>query len=383
MIIGIDGNEANVQQQVGVSVYTTNLLRIFKTKADANLRFRVYLKNPPNDILPSETAHFTYHVIPGPVAWSQVFFPLYLSVTRNCDVLFAPAHYAPRFCPMPAVVTIHDLSYFYYPDEFLKKDLYKLKNWTQYSLEKAKKIICVSKTTRKDVVHWYNPPEHKLETIYNGYEKTKTKKYPQSVANSTDLFQKHRIKKKNYILYVGTLQPRKNVSTLIEAFRIIQNKHPTVTLVLAGKKGWLYDTIFSDVRRHGLTESVIFPGYVSDNDLIQLYRHALCYVLPSLYEGFGIPVLEAMAYGCPVIASQRSSLPEVGGNASLYFDPESPQELAEKISLFINDPGLRKEYQKKGKTHVTRFSWDTCAKQTLEVLRTVALQKEIDTPVTH
>jgi len=198
MVIGIDGNEANVEQQVGVSVYTTNLLRRFQLQATATLQFRVYLRHKPNSFLPKETEYFQYRVISGPALWSQVFLPLHLNTHREIDVFFSPAHYAPRFCPVPFVVTIHDLSYFYYPQEFLKKDLYKLKNWTLYSITQAQKVIAVSKTTKKDIMNLYHEPEEKIEVVYNGFEKHV--QHAETTNNS--------LPTTNYFLYVGTLQPR-------------------------------------------------------------------------------------------------------------------------------------------------------------------------------
>src|SRR5258708_2372492 len=171
MIIGVDGNEANVNEKVGVSVYTYELLKYFQRHSNASQEFLVFLKSKPNLELPVEKDHFHYEVVPGNFLWSQTFLPLHLykkkALGQKVDVFFSPAHYAPRFCPIPFVVSINDLSYFYYPDEFLKKDLHKLKTWTKYSVEKAKKVIAVSNTTKKDSVKFYHLSDEKVEVIYN------------------------------------------------------------------------------------------------------------------------------------------------------------------------------------------------------------------------
>lgn len=370
MIIGIDGNEANVTQQVGVSVYTTHLLTYFHKNASEDLRFRVYLKKKPRDVLPPENTYFTYHVIPGAIGWSQLFFPLYLYGTKKCDILFCPAHYAPRFSPVPFVVTIHDLSYYYYPQEFLKKDLYKLKNWTHSSVKRAQHVICVSKTTKKDVLKWFQIPDSQVSVVYNGYEKiTKNEPHTQNKHISSIPTTSLPLKKTSYILYVGTLQPRKNIQTLIDAFSDLVKDYPDYKLVLVGKKGWLFNRIFSDIQNKKLNEQVICTGYVTDAELEALYKNAVCYVLPSLYEGFGIPILEALSYGCPVIASYASSLPEIGGDACLYFNPNKPEELTDKIRLFISDPTIRTQCKKMGKERIKQFSWNECGKQTLAVIQ--------------
>ncbi len=365
MLIGIDGNEANVSEKVGVSVYTIQLLKYFQKKSNDSLRFIVFLKHRQNLDLPEQKDHYQYEIVPGNFLWSQTFLPLHLykkkALGQKIDVFFSPAHYAPRFCPIPVVVTVHDLSYFYYPQEFLKKDLHQLKNWTKYSVEKARKVIAVSQTTKKDLVKFYNVPDEKIEVVYNGYEKS-------AIKGETNKTITYNLKPKTYILYVGTLQPRKNIDTLIQAFQTFKKSNSEFKLVLVGKKGWLYEHIFKLVEELKLEKDIIFTGYTSDTELINLYKNAFCFVLPSFYEGFGIPLLEAMSLSAPVISSYTSSLPEIGGEAALYFDPKNALELAEKLEELKENQRLRKELIKKGKERVKKFSWDKCGEQTLQVL---------------
>ena len=368
MIIGVDGNEANVSEKVGVSIYTLKLLEYFNKKATDKLQFIVFLKNKPNTDLPEENDYYRYSTIQGNFLWSQTFLPLELykrkAFGQKINIFFSPAHYIPRFCPIPTVVTIHDLSYFYYPEEFLKKDLFQLKNWTKYSVEKAKKIIAVSQTTKKDIVKFYHIPEEKIEVIYNGGpsrhsdpERAKRVESEESKKN------------KKYFLYVGTLQPRKNIDTLIDAYSIFRKNHPEYKLIIAGKKGWLYEHIYKKVEELDLQKEVEFKGYVTDNELAVLYQNAFCFVLPSLYEGFGIPILEAMSFDCPVITSFTSSLPEVGGGACLYFNPKNPKELTEKMIELSENRKLRSDLIKKGRGRTGLFSWKKCAEETLNLLK--------------
>lgn len=356
MIIGVDGNEANVEYRVGVSNYTYQLLTYFKKQADKNLRFVVFLKDKPKFEMPKEGRNFYYHVVWGKFFWSQFFLPLSL-MKEKIDIFFSPAHYAPRFINTPYILTIHDLSFFRYPEDFRKRDLIKLIFWSRYSIKNAKKIIAVSKTTKKDILKIYQLPEEKVTVIYNGFEKTKLK--------SSRLL---RNIPKNYFLYVGTLQPRKNLSTLINAFNQFQKKHPRFELVIAGKKGWLYENLFKQVFDLGLTEKVFFTDYVSDKQLEFLYSNAFAFVMPSLYEGFGIPILEAMSFACPVISSYTASLPEVGGDACLYFNPLDEKDLLEKMEILLVDKKLRNELIKKGKERIKEFSWKKCAQKTLNLL---------------
>lgn len=363
MLIGIDGNEANVERRVGVSVYALALLKHFARVSSPSLKFRVYLREEPLPDLPRKNKNFQYEVVSGSFLWSQIFLPLKLFQQNDLNVFFSPAHYLPRFCPAPTVVTIHDLAYLYFPEDFLQSDLMKLRDWTKYSVNKAKKIIAVSKTTKKDVVKAYEIDENKIEVIYNGYEK---KRLPSEAKLKYD------VSRHPYILYVGTLQPRKNITTLIEAFYKFKQIHSEFKLVVAGKKGWLYEKIFDLVTELGLEDDVYFTDYVSDNQLIFLYKNAFCFVMPSLYEGFGIPPLEAMSFGCPVVSSMSSSLPEVAGEAALYFDPKNPVDLVEKLESLNKNPQLRKELIKKGEKRIKQFSWINCAAKTLEVIKSVA-----------
>lgn len=364
VIIGIDGNEANVAYKVGVSMYTLNILKYFQTQASQDLQFVVYLRNEPLSDLPATTEYFTYKIVWGPILWSQFFLPLHLWISKllgkYLNVFFSPAHYIPRFCPFRTVVTIHDLSYLYFPNEFLKKDLYQLKNWTEYALKNSEKIIAVSKTTKKDIVHEYGIPDRKIEVIYNGYE--------------DPIHGLAEIKEDNifpYFLYIGTVQPRKNLDTLITAFAQFRKTHPEYKLIIAGKKGWLYENIFIQVEKLEMKDHVLFPGFVSEEQKNNLYKKAAAFILPSLYEGFGIPLLEAMAHECPVISSFSSSLPEIGGEACLYFDPKSSEDLVEKLNTIITNKELVKKLIALGKKRITFFSWNETGKNTLHILQSI------------
>lgn len=363
MIIGIDGNEANVPQKVGVSVYTLKLLEHFQKVASPRLKFIVFLKKAPHVDLPDENEFFAYQVVNGRFLWSQIFLPFALLKNRfsknRIDVFFSPAHYAPRFSPCPTVVTIHDVAYLHFPGEFLRKDLYQLKNWTEYSVHNASRIIAVSKATKKDVMSHYGIDDKSIEVVYNGFEKDI--ELEQAIPPTPPV-------KPPYVLYVGTIQPRKNINTLIRAFTLFNKTHPEYNLVITGKKGWLFDEIFKEARDLYLNNKIVFTGFVSDEELVYLYQHAFCFVLPSLYEGFGIPLLESMSFGAPAISSYAASLPEVGGEAALYFDPLDQKDLAGKLEMLHTDKKLRRDLIQKGTERIKQFSWTTCAQNTLRVL---------------
>ena len=363
MIIGIDGNEANVKNLVGVSVYTLRLLEYFRKKANKDLKFKIFLKHPPLKHLPKENNFFKYKVVKGPL-WSQITLPLYflkeLFNKEKINVFFSPAHYAPRFLPFKSVVTIHDLAYFYFPDEFLKKDLYQLKNWTTYSVKRAQKVIAVSKTAKKDLIRFYNLPEEKIKVVYNGWERKRVKpKKPN-----------FNLKSKDFILFVSTIQPRKNIVRLTQAFdKFKKETSSALKLVVSGKKGWLWKKIFDEIEKLESKNEIVFTGYASEKELAWLYENALFFVHPGIYEGFGMPVLEAFSYNLPVACSFTGALPEVAGEAALYFDPKNVEEIKDKIKKLAEDKKLRKELAKKGKEQLKKFSWEKCGKETLEVLK--------------
>lgn len=358
MIIGIDGIEANVEQKVGVSVYTAQLLSYFHSQASKEVQFIVYLRSAPVANLPKENQYFKYEVVRQKGLWRDVFFPLHLHLHNKIDVLFCPAHYIPRYCPVPIVVTIHDLAYEFFPNEFKKKDLYKLKNWTRHAIKKARNVIAVSNTTATDLQKLYDVPANKITTIYNGYA---------SIEEPTDeTLESFGLMPQKYFLYVGTLQPRKNIPTLIQAFAEFHKKHPDIKLAIVGRKGWMYDSIFEEVTRLKMEEAVIFTGYVKSVE--KFYTNALAYILPSLYEGFGMPVIEAMHYGCPVIVSQTPALVEVSDGACLSFPPHDTMALSQALEK-VMDPSVRKTLIEKGKARAKDFNWKKTAQKTLEIIR--------------
>lgn len=361
MIIAIDGNEANVEKKVGISEYAFELLSEFKKNKISNIRFLIYLKTAPRPELPEEDKNWNYRIVKPSKAWTQFGLPfdLYFKKPRP-DVFFSPTHYAPRFSPVPTVVSIMDLAFLHYSELFRKEDLYKLVNWTKYSVFRAKRVLTISNASKNDIIKTYQIPEEKVVVTYPGLRLMHT-------MDDSKILKKYGVHKP-YILFVGTLQPRKNIARLIEAFSKILPKHDNLNLVIVGKKGWLYEEILQAPQQFGVEKQVLFLEFVPDTDLSELYKNALCFVLPSLYEGFGLPILEAMHYGCPVITSNVSSLPEAGGDAAIYVDPLSANDIAAKLVSVVSNRTLRDEMIKKGREQVKKFSWEKTAKETLSVL---------------
>ncbi len=379
MIIGIDGNEANVEKRVGIGQYAFELLREFSviSHQPSAISFVVYLKNKQLSDMPKESGNWKYRVLRPGRLWTQWRLPLDLFFGGiKPDVFFSPSHYAPRLSPCPTVISVMDLSYLYFSELFNANDLHQLKSWTKYSVRNAKSILTISNSSKNDIIREYKKSSSEVVVTYPGIKNDLSFK-TYDLGNMKDFKKKYKIGN-NFVLFVGTLQPRKNIAKLIEAFsKVLSVKYKVLSkadleLVIVGKKGWQFEEILSAPQKFGIEKQVKFLENVDDRDLSILYKNAICFVLPSLYEGFGLPVLEAMKDGCPVITSNVSSLPEVGGDAALYVDPEDVDDIAEKIKRLVDDKDLRKELVEKGKKQIKKFSWEKTAKETLRVIQKAA-----------
>ncbi len=371
MNIGINGYEAVVPRfgfrkdglpnRVGSSEFCYQLL-IALSKFDKTNNYFVYLPISPSRDMPEEKPSWKYEVFNSKKLWTLLGLSKKLSVNPQAlNVFFNPTHYSPITTGSKSVISILDVSYVHFPGLFAKKDLYMLKVWGKFSIARAAKIITISEASKSDIIKAYNVPESKIAVVYPGVKKAETD--PKLDMDKYGV-------KGDYILFVGTLQPRKNVTRLIEAFSKLKSKD--LTLVIVGRKGWMYEDILSAPQKFGIADRVKFLHDVPDEDLPGFYKKCLMFVLPSLYEGFGLPVLEAMQYGAPVITSDISSLPEAAGDAALYVNPENADDISAKMQKLVDDPALRKELIAKGTKQLTKFSWEKAAKETLKVLEEVA-----------
>lgn len=314
MIIGIDGNEANTVNKVGVGYFAYNLICSLH-RLDKTNTYWIYLKDQPNHTLPSQNPNWKYIVCGPKKLWTRLGLPLKLySQLKKPDIFFSPSHYTPLFCPVPKIVSIMDLGYLDNPEQFTKKDFYQLKSWTEHSLKTSQHIVAISKYCKQDIVNKYDIDPEKISILYPiVYPPDKSIKKP----NYPD-----------YFLYLGTLKPSKNIPFLIESFSKYLISGGTVkTLIIAGKKGWMFDNIFSLVKELKLEKNVIFTDYITDATKWSLLRYSKALILPSLFEGFGIPAVEAMHTQTPVIASDRGSLPEIANHYGQIIDPTKQNEL--------------------------------------------------------
>ena len=278
---------------------------------------------------------------------------------------------APPFCPCPAVVSIHDLSFEHLPKTFNVRSRTQLKLTVRSSAKRAARILTLSEHTRQDLIETYGIAPHRINAIPLAA--------PAHFGPVIDNRELQRVRHTygidgDYFLSVGSIQPRKNLARLIKAYALLRGENSNVKLpklVLVGKCAWLYDDTLRALEESGVKDAVVLTGYVPDKDLPALYSGALCFIYPSYFEGFGLPPLEAMKCGAPVIAGNRTSLPEVVGDAGLTVDPFDVEAIAAAMKRLLHDSDLRKEFSAKGQKRAAEFDWRETARRTLKVYQEV------------
>jgi glycosyltransferase involved in cell wall biosynthesis len=270
------------------------------------------------------------------------------------EVLFIPAHTVPVLHPKNTVVVVHGLEYEVSPQSYSWWERLYMRSSILYSVRAAQKVIAVSNNTKRDLENLYKVPSEKISVIYEGFVKN-------SLIEKTQ---------RDTILFIGRIEERKNVGRIIEAFEILKSKYQLPhTLILAGKPGYGYEAIQQKITSSPWNHNIKELGYISLQEKQRLLAEASAFVFPSLYEGFGLPVLEAQAAGIPVITSHTSSLPEVAGEGALFVDPESGEDIVQKLLLTLNLSEVqREEVVRKGYQNLERFSWEKCAKEITDTL---------------
>lgn len=283
----------------------------------------------------------------------------------EADVFHATWHLLPRLRTPATIMTLYDLSFALYPETHLRVLRWSSNVLVPRFLRACDRIIAISESTKRDAIRLYGIPEEKIVVTHLAAEDRFRPADPDRVAVVRDRLGLP----PRFLLYVGTIEPRKNLDVLLGALVRLKGQGREVPLVVAGRLGWLYDGFLEKIRSLGLENLVLLPGFVPDDDLPALYTAAEGFVYPSVYEGFGIPVLEAMGCGTPVLCSDVSSLPEVAGGGGILLPPGDPAAWAAAISRLTGEPALRRELREKGFRQASRFRWEETAKRTWEVYR--------------
>jgi glycosyltransferase involved in cell wall biosynthesis len=343
-------------RSAGINWYIHNLLKHLP-EADEGIRYTAFLGErsyPGETGLGLRFSRLPTHRPPVRILWEQAVQPWSLRLA-GVDLLHSPAFVSPLIANCPTIITVHDLSFLLYPKGFRRWNRGYLRLFTRLSVTKARRVIAVSQTTRDDLLRLYGLSPEKVDVIHNGVDPA----FRRLPVDQVALFRVRRGLPERFVLFVGTLEPRKNVVRLIEAYAHLPPSCPP--LMLVGGKGWLYDEVLSKVEELALADKIHFVGYVAAEELPLWYNAAEIFVYPSLYEGFGLPPLEAMACGTPVITSTASSLPEVVGQAGVLIDPADVLALASAMAQVLGDAAMQAQMEMAGLEQAKHFSWPKAA----------------------
>ena len=359
--IAIDASRATAVQPTGTETYALRLIHalILANEGLAQpFHFRLYFRDHPPAGLFHRSRHVEQVVIPLPRLWTHLRLAAALWRWHH-DILFVPAHTLPFAFPGKAIVTAHDLGYKHFPGAHRIMQRLYLETTTRYSQARATIVLADSHATADDLAHFYGTPRHKIRVVYPGVEAAPLVAKPEEIQA---VRRKYRLPQR-YFLFLGTLQPRKNIARLVRAFAQWQaaTGDEETALVLAGGRGWLFDERWLDGA-----SSLRQTGYIDESDKAPLLAGALALVFPSLHEGFGFPVVEAMHCGTPVIASSTSSLPELVGDCGILVDPLDTNDIADAMRRISEDEKLRSDLGAQGRVRAQRFNWDAAALQVLD-----------------
>jgi glycosyltransferase involved in cell wall biosynthesis len=373
MHIGINAQLLSNSQNYrngGVSRYIRYLVTELAKQADKHT-YTIFVNGQEIIQQLPASSNITYHSAPWPegkpaarIAWEQLTLPS-LVRQKQITVLHSPVNVRPEFLPRScaSIVTLHDLAFLRFPNVLTPAKRIYHKTFTIRSLRHTSMLITVSESTKHDAHQLIGIPNERIQTVYPCIDERFTNKRDEEQIQT---FLHQYGLEEGFFLYLGTLEPRKNIPTLIDAYALLRQKQVIrQKLVLAGGKGWLYDTIFSKVREMGLEAEVLFPGFVSDKEQVLWYQAADVFVYPSLYEGFGIPVAEALACGTPVVTSKVSSLPEAGTDLALCVNPSDANALAEAMYQALTDRTLQEKCQMLAPAVAQKYSARTMVEQTI------------------
>ena len=380
--IAIDGNEANVQNRVGSNTYAFAIIsELYKLTANRkNIDITILLSSKKLADLPASRNNWRYMVLGPRKFWTQWALPIHLFLhQKDYQVFFTPSHYAPRIASVPYVSSVMDLAYLHYPEQFRRTDLLQLKNWTKYSVKNARKIITISKFSKKEIEQHYQRQSKDIVVAYPSFQLPKSAPIEEIKA----FFKAKQIKNK-YFLYLGTLQPRKNILSVVSAYEEFLRKlaaHNLKTknkqarkiiepdLVIAGKIGWLADEILARIINSPYKNKIILTGFVEDKFKRALYQNATASLLLSLYEGFGIPALESMQAGTIPIVANNSSLPEVVGQAGFLVAAKDTHQVSDAMLTSYQMPYKELlKYKTAMRRQAKKFDWQESAKIILKIL---------------
>ncbi len=372
--VGLNAHLLSLTQSyrgAGINQYIYNLLR-FLPLVDGEGKYIAFLGERKAHF-PGIVMRFTSLPTANPlirIFWEQTLQPLAL-LREGVELLHSLAFVGPILSPCPFIVTLYDLSFLLFPESFKFWNRIYLSLFTRISVRKACRIIAISENTKRDLVKLMKVDEGKVKVVYCGCDETLRPLPPQEAEE----FRRRKGLPERFILFLGTLEPRKNLVRLLEAYRKLRKEG--VKLVLAGGLGWGYKPVLEAIERFGLEGDVLLPGFIPQEEKVYWYNAAEVFVYPSLYEGFGLPPLEAMACGTPVVASNAASLPEVLGDGGILVAPTDPDAMAEALSALLTNHQERERLREKGLRRAKMFSWEQMARKTVNIYREALAERRL------
>lgn len=367
MRIGIDARSLQ-GTELGIGRYLANLIKYYPQLDKAN-EYVLYFDREVRSRIPAGMAAkvLRFPGIKHSAAWVNIRLPIELSINK-IDLFHSPFYGLPfiKICPM--IFTVHDIIFEVHPEWYPPAKRMFLQLFSRWASRSARKIIAVSEHSKRDFIERYSVDEGRIEVIYEAADGI----FRQVSDNDKMSVVKQRYNiKKEFVLCVGAINRRKNVTRLLEAFRKLKKSNLDMQLVLVGRIFWPFADLKRMIDELDLMHDVIHLENIPDEDLLYLYNAAEAMVYPSLYEGFGLPLVEAMACGTPIIASNATSIPEVVGDAGVLFDPNSVDDIAEKMAIVLKDPRARSEMSGKSLERSKRFSWQEAAQRTISLYNSV------------
>jgi glycosyltransferase involved in cell wall biosynthesis len=366
MKIGIDTSRYSHAQATGVEWYSWHIINHILGLIGQDDEVVLYRREPLNQEMRGILGkNVRESVIEAKRLWTLKALSLEMELEPP-DVLFVPSHTLPRRLPRRSVIMIHDVAFKHIPGAYDWRQRIYL-NWsTKFAVRHASKILVPSEATAKDLQKLFKCPADKIEVILHGFEAPA--EVDNAIFETSEALSHFKLSPKSkYLFYVGRLEEKKNLGRLVEAFSRLEDKE--MLLVLAGKQGKGFKKLWRLILKLGLADRVIMPGYVTEEEKLLLFKHCQGYVFPSLYEGFGLPILEAFHFGKPVMCSNISSLPEVGGDAVVYVDPHNEASIAEGMEVLIAGGAVVDKLVAAGTERLEKFTWERAARRTLEILK--------------
>jgi glycosyltransferase involved in cell wall biosynthesis len=362
MMIGIDGSRAFLKRRTGIEEYSYRVIEHLRNElVGDNIGVRLYIRED-QEVDFELPENWSVQAIKPKRFWTQIGLSLEMFL-RPVDVLFVPAHTIPFIHPEKTLVVIHGLEYEFCPEAYARFDRRYMRFFIRYSCKAAGKVICVSENTKRDVARLYGTPLEKMRVIYEGYTADQRIKREEKGKN------KEQGTRNEWVLFIGRIEERKNIVRLVKVFEILKKEFGfSGKLVLAGKPGHGYDRVRRAIDTSDYRSDILEKGYVSEEEKWELLANASAFFFATLYEGFGIPVLEAQSMRIPTVISENSVLPETAGDGALLVDPLDEHALAEALHRLISDENERNAIIKKGLMNVKRFSWGKCAREIASVL---------------